>query len=447
MKTLEQDIRDTLVAAAGGAAPAGYYEKLADNIAGALEVHDMRGGNMNTGPNGSKSQGDLPPDMLGTSDGSTTAADDDSGLIDIKNMARSTKRRVTQRMSTETDVEESLLASSRPSALRDVVLPEPGREAPLMALGSAVTAAADGSADAAVAVEAHEQKKKGGSWVALAAAAVLLGGGAVGWFALKGGSDADSTARKSGAVAAQDSPRGAVPTEPSDDPPAVAAKTDEPGAIAVDDQDGSDDAKADDTLPVEDPAAAGGDSDVDDGARKVAAAAAGSKASGKKSGGKTDRAKTKVASKKGSGKAAKKDPAKKSEPKAAAKTGGSKEPDFEDLLDNATGGAQTAKGGGAAAEPEKKKVPSKTKLSRTDVKNGMRSVRGRVAACYEQHKVPGTVSVKIKISNTGVVTSASATGKFKGTDTGTCVAKAVTAASFPEFDGPPMSFSYPFLLQ
>jgi len=77
----------------------------------------------------------------------------------------------------------------------------------------------------------------------------------------------------------------------------------------------------------------------------------------------------------------------------------------------------------------------------------MRAVSPRVSACYERFKAPGTVKVKVSIANTGVVTKSRATGKFAATDTGACVAKAVSQASFPEFAGPSMSLTYPFLLQ
>ena len=71
-----------------------------------------------------------------------------------------------------------------------------------------------------------------------------------------------------------------------------------------------------------------------------------------------------------------------------------------------------------------------------------------MSACYERYKVPGTVKVKVTIANTGAVTKATAVdGTFKGTETGACVAQAVSQADFPAWDGPPMSLTYPFLLQ
>ena len=74
----------------------------------------------------------------------------------------------------------------------------------------------------------------------------------------------------------------------------------------------------------------------------------------------------------------------------------------------------------------------------------MGTVRGRVQACNDKYKVPGTVNVKITISPGGSVTGASVTGKFAGTPTGSCVESAVKSARFKKFDGAPVNVNYPF---
>ena len=58
-------------------------------------------------------------------------------------------------------------------------------------------------------------------------------------------------------------------------------------------------------------------------------------------------------------------------------------------------------------------------LAKSAVVAGMNGVKGKVAACYTQFKVPGMAMVNVVISKSGKVTSASATGKFAGTPTGT----------------------------
>jgi hypothetical protein len=75
---------------------------------------------------------------------------------------------------------------------------------------------------------------------------------------------------------------------------------------------------------------------------------------------------------------------------------------------------------------------------------GMIAVRPKVAACYERHKVPGTVMLNVVIGKNGTVTTAAATGQFADTPTGTCVENAVRTATFPPSDG--LSTPYPFVL-
>lgn len=84
------------------------------------------------------------------------------------------------------------------------------------------------------------------------------------------------------------------------------------------------------------------------------------------------------------------------------------------------------------------------RLSRSDIVAGIGSVRGRVMACNDQYKVPGTVMVKITIDNDGSVANAEVTGKFAGTPTGSCVENAVKKARFKKFDGAKMIVNYPF---
>ena len=93
------------------------------------------------------------------------------------------------------------------------------------------------------------------------------------------------------------------------------------------------------------------------------------------------------------------------------------------------------KGGGESAGP----------LSRNALVAGFNSVRPKVANCYNQFKVPGTAMVNVQIAKSGKVTSATVTGKFAGTPTGTCVEAAVKTASFPPSDG--FSTPYPFQLK
>ena len=76
---------------------------------------------------------------------------------------------------------------------------------------------------------------------------------------------------------------------------------------------------------------------------------------------------------------------------------------------------------------------------------GMNAIKPKVNACYNQYKVPGMAMVNVVIGKSGKVSSATVTGKFAGTPTGTCVEKAVKSASFPPSDG--LSTPYPFQLK
>ena len=82
-------------------------------------------------------------------------------------------------------------------------------------------------------------------------------------------------------------------------------------------------------------------------------------------------------------------------------------------------------GGGEGAGP----------LAKNALVAGLNGVRPKVQACYNQFKVPGTAMVTVVIGKSGKVTSATVTGKFAGTPTGTCVEAAVKTASFPPSDG------------
>jgi hypothetical protein len=84
-------------------------------------------------------------------------------------------------------------------------------------------------------------------------------------------------------------------------------------------------------------------------------------------------------------------------------------------------------------------------LAKAAVVAGMKGVNGKVAACYAQFKVPGMAMVNVVIAKSGKVSSASVTGKFAGTPTGTCVESAVKTASFPPSDG--LTTPYPFSLR
>jgi predicted Zn finger-like uncharacterized protein len=121
---------------------------------------------------------------------------------------------------------------------------------------------------------------------------------------------------------------------------------------------------------------------------------------------------------------------------------------LDDLID----GAVTPRKAGAARSHGSDDDPSARKtdvsagpLSKSAVVAGMNSVRGKVGDCYNQFKVPGMAMVNVVIGKSGKVGSATVSGKFAGTPTGSCVEKAVKSATFPPSDG--FTTPYPFQLK
>ena len=83
-------------------------------------------------------------------------------------------------------------------------------------------------------------------------------------------------------------------------------------------------------------------------------------------------------------------------------------------------------------------------LGRSEIVGAMMAVQPKIQACANQFKVPGTAMATINVATGGKVASASVTGKFAGTPTGTCVEAAAKSAKFPACNS--MSFPWPFTL-
>lgn len=102
--------------------------------------------------------------------------------------------------------------------------------------------------------------------------------------------------------------------------------------------------------------------------------------------------------------------------------------------------------GAEASGDEDPGAPPQT-LSRSQIVDGMRSVKPGVQACYERYKVPGLATVQVMIGKSGRVDLARTRGLFSDTPTGQCVAAAVERARFPRFTGEPITITYPFVLR
>ncbi len=118
----------------------------------------------------------------------------------------------------------------------------------------------------------------------------------------------------------------------------------------------------------------------------------------------------------------------------AAKKEGEGEPSFDALLKEA----------GVSEKKEAKPKLEKKSLSGDDFKKGMSAINAKAQGCYKGTQ--GTASVKLTVAPSGAVTKVTVGGQFAGTPEGACVEAAVKGASFPAWDGGPQSFNYSYML-
>lgn len=110
------------------------------------------------------------------------------------------------------------------------------------------------------------------------------------------------------------------------------------------------------------------------------------------------------------------------------------EPDFNDLLKQA----------GVNEKKDTKPKLDKKSLTGDDFKKGMSAIEDKAHGCYKGTQ--GSAMVKLVIAPSGQITKISVTGAFAGKPEASCVAAAVRGATFPAWDGGPESFTYPILL-
>lgn len=136
---------------------------------------------------------------------------------------------------------------------------------------------------------------------------------------------------------------------------------------------------------------------------------------------------------------------KKEEPRRAPS---GKKTALDNLLDDAIGGDDPTAKKKAAAAPKQPTSDLPEQLNMNQIRDAMNRVKARVQACYDQFQVEGMANVGFAIKGDGNIADVTIRGKFRGTDTGDCVVKAVRGARFAKFAGKPMTIkNYPFLLQ
>jgi predicted Zn finger-like uncharacterized protein len=112
---------------------------------------------------------------------------------------------------------------------------------------------------------------------------------------------------------------------------------------------------------------------------------------------------------------------------------------LDDLLGE-VGSKKTGGGDDSAPKPVVKLIT----LTQSDIVSAMKGVQPKVQACANQFKAPGTAMANIGVAAGGRVSSATVTGKFAGTPSGSCVETAAKSAKFPPCQA--MSFPWPFTL-
>jgi hypothetical protein len=445
MPTSDDNALDDLVRSAmkslDAEAPSGYFEALPDLTLARLE------GTMQHGPQGTMDKPATTPPPVGENT-------EDSGLHDIRNLAHSTKARLSSKRITRSPSEsdDDVIASSS-AGWKAVALPQPAKMVALPELTElptkkevlkaekAAAKAEKAAAKAEVAVEAKPVEKVAAAAVEAPAAAapsiakrptapakskktlyavcgvvVAAAAGAAIFVATTGGKDkAPAVAQNAVAPAAQ--------TAPTVTPIAT-------GSAAV----SADVLKAQEELAKQEAEAERMRAEL--AAAQAAAPAEKPEDKAEKTPTKAKHVEkvetpvkhveeTKPAPDKG------KDVKK---PDATTKTGDSSDPDFNELLKEA----------GVKEQGPKKVVLAKKELTGDDFKTGIGAVKPAAKACYKGTQ--GTAMTKIVIAPSGKISKVTVTGQFAGTPEGECVAAAIKAASFPPWDGGPASFSYPILL-
>ncbi|MEZ4401991.1 MAG: hypothetical protein R3B06_18315 [Kofleriaceae bacterium] len=388
---------------------------------------------------------------------------EDSGLHDIKALAKDTRKRMSARITSQHDIDERLLSASH-SGLRAVALPEPALVVALPAVPASLAelkASAPASERASVAasvsaIEAARPKKRTALWVGLGGAGVAAAA-VVALVLSSGGGDKATKPAAAGAagdrvaVAEPAMPTAAAGMAPGEAAPARGAPAAAPHTGASDDSAAAEETTGAKAQAVAAPPAAAApkaepeaDKERDRPGSKADPVTATATRSGDSKG-----AGGKVAEPKPDGKAVsttvaatgKTAPAGSAKPTPPPKPTGEKS--IEDLLNDASGGAAKPKDDDVATDSG----PQKKSLESREIKAGLSAVAGKAQGCFGKYGVAGLVKVKVTIAPSGTVTKADATGSFAGTPTGGCVADAAKGATFPAWSGAPMSISYSYTLQ
>lgn len=447
-------------------APSGYFDALPNRTLTRLEGSMQHG---SSGTSETREQVAPPPMTAADSSASAQAAPaasareedrEDSGLHDIRNLAQSTKQRLSSRRITAPPIEDDVLASSSGS-FKNIALPQPAKMVSLPELAElppvAEVAAADkaakkaakeaakeaakartsepaiaAAAPATTPVEApaaapaataapvrqafslpSQQKKSKGPLIALVGTGLAAAAGVVIFMQVNKSADTAqapaTTAPAAETVAA--APAAAPTVEPIEQPAPPPAPVEPP----VEEE------KAEPAVAAAAEIAADEADDKNDEKSPKKARAKATKKAEKEETPKLEAAPVEKA------------PANKADGAKPA-TGSEAEPSFDALLKEA----------GVVEKKEAKPKLAKKSLTGSDFKTGMQPVTAKAKACYTGTQ--GIAMIKLTVAPSGQVSKASVTGAFAGKPEASCVETAVKAATFPPWDGGPQSFTYSVLL-
>ena len=107
-------------------------------------------------------------------------------------------------------------------------------------------------------------------------------------------------------------------------------------------------------------------------------------------------------------------------------------------LDSAAPVAETSAAASVAVDPNLPELPT-----RDAVKDSLESVRAQLASCAGT--AHGTTFANVTIAGSGRATYSTIEGAFAGTAQGSCMARALRSATFPQFSAPSFKVRYPFV--
>jgi hypothetical protein len=91
-------------------------------------------------------------------------------------------------------------------------------------------------------------------------------------------------------------------------------------------------------------------------------------------------------------------------------------------------------------------TPRPPELDNSAVENAMQRVRPMVSACVAGAHAHETWNVRLTVRGDGHVTEVHADSEQPDPQVSACLEGAISAATFPQFNGPPATFTVPYMI-